>query len=123
MARILVVDDEPLFRTFVASVLQIAGHQTTLAADGLEALESPGPFDLLLTDLMMPRMTGGELARRMRQRNPVVKVLYLTGQREKLFKEKAELLAGAAFLAKPVSPEVLEDTVARLLSESIVPVA
>jgi two-component system, cell cycle response regulator CpdR len=79
MARILVVDDEPLFRTFVASVLQIAGHQTTLAADGLEALESPGPFDLLLTDLMMPRMTGGELARRMRQRNPVVKVLYLTG--------------------------------------------
>lgn len=121
MARILVVDDEPSCRTFAALVLQVAGHQTTLAADGLEALEAPGPFDLLLTDLMMPRMMGGELARRMRQGDPAVKVLYLTGDREELFKEKAVLLAGEAFLGKPVSPEMLEETVSLLLSGPVVP--
>jgi len=121
MARILVVDDEPSFRTFVASVLQVVGHQTTLAADGLEALEAQGPFDLLLTDLMMPRMMGGELARRMRQRDPAVKVLYLTGHTEELFKEGTGLLGGEVLLNKPVSPELLEDTVSRLLSGPVAP--
>ena len=119
MARILVVDDEPSFRTFVALVLEIAGHQTTLAADGLEALEAPGPFALLLTDLMMPRMMGDELAHRMRQRDPAVKVLYLTGHAEDLFKDKGRLLAGEALLKKPVSPELLEDTVSLVLSGRI----
>ena len=121
MARILVVDDEPSFRTFAASVLEIAGHQTTLAADGLEALEAPGPFDLVVTDLMMPRMMGDELARHMRQRDPTVKVLYLTGHAEELFKDRGMLLAGEAVLKKPVSPELLEDTVSLLLSGRIAP--
>lgn len=119
MARILVVDDEPTFRTFAALVLEIAGHQTTLAIDGMEALEAPGPFDLLLTDLMMPRMMGDEFARQMRQRDSTVKVLYLTGHTEALFKDRRMLLAGEALLKKPVSPELLEDTVSRLLSGRI----
>jgi CheY-like chemotaxis protein len=93
VTHILVVDDEPSFRTFAALVLEIAGHQTTLAAYGLEAPEAPGPFDLLLTDVMMPRMMGDELARRMRQRDPTVKVLYLTGTRRSC-KDGGMLLAG-----------------------------
>jgi DNA-binding response OmpR family regulator len=119
VARILVVDDEPSFRTFVALVLEIAGHRVMLAADGLEALEASGLFDLLVTDLMMPRMMGHELARRMRQRHPTVKVLYLTGHTAELFRNKGRLLAGEAVLTKPVSPELLEDTVSLLLSGRI----
>ena len=120
MARILVVDDEPSFRTFAASVLEIAGHQTTMAVDGVNALDAPGPFDLLLTDLMMPRMMGDELARHMRQRDPTVKVLYLTGHPEELFKDGGMLFAGEVVLKKPVSPELLEDTVSLVLSACIV---
>jgi len=119
VARILVVDDEPSFRTFAALVLEIAGHQTTLAVDGLDALDAPGPFDLLLTDLMMPRMMGDELARHMRQRDPTVKVLYLTGHPEELFKDERMLFAGEVVLKKPISPELLEDTVSLLLSACI----
>jgi len=121
VARILVVDDDRSFRIFAASVLEVAGHQTTLAADGLEALEAPGPFDLLLTDLMMPRMMGDELAKSMRRRDPAVKVLYLTGTPEELLKDKAKRLAGESFLGKPVSPGLLEDTVSLLLSGRTLP--
>ena len=116
MARILVVDDESSFRMFTALVLDLIGHQTTQAASGREALEAPGPFDLLLTDLMMPLMMGDELAERMRQRDPAVKVVYLTGHAEEWFKDKGMRLAGDTVLQKPVSPELLEDTVSHLLS-------
>lgn len=121
MARILVVDDELSFRTYAALALEVAGHQTTEAADGVEALEAPGPFELLLTDLMMPRMMGDELARRMRQRDPAVKVLYLTGCSEELFKEKVVLSAGESVRCKPISPELLEETVSLLLCGRTVP--
>src|SRR5258708_797969 len=70
--RILVVEDESSMREFVDRVLREAGYWTARMVDGEEALalaEHFGPFDLLLTDLMMPRMSGTELARRLRQTN------------------------------------------------------
>ena len=71
-------------------VLREAGYETRLAADGPEALEAAkngAAIDILVTDLMMPQMTGDELARRMRQEEPTLKVLYLTGFSDRLFKE------------------------------------
>src|SRR5215470_2568801 len=76
----LVVDDEEPVRRFVNRVLTEANYRTTLAADGAEAVTmaaAHGPFDILVTDLMMPEMTGDELARRLRQNDPRLKVLYL----------------------------------------------
>jgi CheY-like chemotaxis protein len=87
----------------------------------VEALEASGRFELLLTDLMMPRMMGDELARRMRQRDPAVKVLYLTGCSEELFKEKVVLSAGESVRCKPISPQLLEETVSLLLCGRTVP--
>jgi len=116
MARILVVDDESSFRMFAALVLDLIGHQTTQAGSGREALDAPGSFDLLLTDLMMPLMMGDELAQQMRQRDPAVKVVYLTGHGEEWFKDKGMRLAGDTVLQKPVTPALLEDTVSHLLS-------
>ena len=116
--KVLVVDDEALVRTFVGRVLRDAGYQPALAGDGTEALEvarTLGQFAILVTDVMMPQMGGDELARRLRQREPDLKVLYLTGYSDQLFKDKVTLWADEAFLDKPCSVKGLSQAVSRLL--------
>ena len=115
---VLVVDDEDLVRKFVERVLREAGYQTATASDGPEALEAasrPEGFDILVTDVMMPQMTGDELARRIRISTPGIKVLYLTGFSDRLFKEKVTLWADEAFLDKPCSVKGLLQAVSLLL--------
>jgi CheY-like chemotaxis protein len=74
-----------------------------------------GPFDILVTDLMMPQMTGDELARRLRQNDPRMRVLYLTGFSDSLFKEKVTLWQDEAYLDKPCSVKGLLQAVSLLL--------
>jgi two-component system, cell cycle sensor histidine kinase and response regulator CckA len=104
--RVLIVDDEEPVRRFVDRVLREAGCETSLASDGPEALQVAATIDrldLLVTDVMMPQMNGDELARQLRLRDPDLKVLYLTGYSDKLFKEKVMLWDQEAFLDKPCS--------------------
>jgi CheY-like chemotaxis protein len=115
---VLVVDDEELVRKFVERVMREAGYETATAADGPEALEVAArleTFDILVTDVMMPQMTGDELARRIRASTPGIKVLYLTGFSDRLFKEKVTLWADEAFLDKPCSVKGLLEAVSLLL--------
>src|SRR5688572_2153488 len=110
--RVLVVDDEESVRRLVERVMREAGHDTITAEDGNQALEraqDPGAFDILVTDVMMPGMAGDELARRLRQNEPGLKVLYLTGYSDTLFKEKVTLWEGEAFLDKPCSVKGLRE--------------
>jgi two-component system cell cycle sensor histidine kinase/response regulator CckA len=119
---ILIVDDEESIRTYVDRVLSKAGYQTTLAVDGAAAIEvaaGGGPFDLLLTDVMMPEMTGAELARRLRLGQPHLKVLYLTGYADQLFTEKVTLWEDEAFLEKPCSAAALMEAVSLAITGSI----
>ena len=114
----LIVDDEPSVQRFVMRVLSEAGYATTVAGDGPDALEVASrmeEFDILVTDVMMPQMTGDELARRLRAQRPALKVLYLTGFSDRLFKEKVTLWADEAFLDKPCSVKGLLQAVALLL--------
>jgi CheY-like chemotaxis protein len=106
---VLVVDDDQAVRDFVARVLREAGYRTLEACSGPDAIElaSKGPIDLLLTDVNMPRMTGDELARRLRHDEPTLKVLYLTGYSDQLFNEKSTLWQDEAFLEKPCTIEGL----------------
>lgn len=118
-ARILIVDDEPSVLDFVGRVLREAGYTTAAASDPVAALtltEGFRPFDLLLTDVMMPQMQGDELARRLRQNEPHLKVLYLTGFSDVLFKEKGTLWEDEAFLDKPTSVNGLLEAVSLLLA-------
>jgi len=117
-ARVLVVDDEEAIRKFVTRVLSDAGYRTVVAASGPEAITiaaGADAFDLIVTDLMMPEMTGDELARRLRQNEPALKVLYLTGFSDRLFKEKVTLWEDEAFLDKPCSVKSLREAVSLLL--------
>jgi two-component system cell cycle sensor histidine kinase/response regulator CckA len=117
-ANVLIVDDEETLRRFVDRVLTQAGYTTTTASDGPEAIAAAaklGSIDLLVTDLMMPQMTGDELARRLRQNQPSLKVLYLTGFADRLFKEKVTLWQDEAFLEKPCSIKGLMEAAALLL--------
>ena len=114
----LIVDDEEPLRRFVERVLQQAGYRTAVAADGPEAIEKARTletFDILVTDVMMPQMTGDELARRLRQTEPRLKVLYLTGYSDRLFKEKVTLWKDEAYLDKPCSVKGLMEAVSLLL--------
>ena len=116
--RVLIVDDELSVRKFVERVLGEAGYTIASASDGPEALavaEKLEHFDILVTDVMMPQMTGDELARRLRAAHPGLKILYLTGFSDRLFKEKATLWADEAFLDKPCSVKGLRQAVSLLL--------
>jgi CheY-like chemotaxis protein len=115
--QVLIVDDEEPIRRFVERALRDARYEIHTAPDGPSALAlvaSGRPVDVLVTDLMMPGMTGDELARRMRQSEPSLKVLYLTGFSDKLFKEKVTLWDDEAFLDKPCSVKGLQEAVALL---------
>ena len=121
---VLIVDDEPSVQKFVERVLSEAGYATRTAGDGPEALQivqKLGAVDILVTDVMMPQMTGDELARRLRQSEPGLKVLYLTGFSDSLFKEKVTLWEDEAFLDKPCSVRGLQQAVSLLMFGRLTP--
>ncbi len=110
--RVLVVDDEAPIRGLVQRILSTENYEILCAESGEEALRmmaAPGTpsIDLLVTDLMMPGMTGRELAAIVRSRNPAVRVLYQTGFVDTLFNGSAELGEGESFLEKPFGAEGL----------------
>jgi CheY-like chemotaxis protein len=115
--RVLAVDDDEGVRRFVSHVLEDAGYVVTVAADGPDAIHIAAqarPFDMLLADLKMPQMAGDEMARILRYREPDLKVLYLTGYADQLFKEKPTLWDGEAFLEKPCTVAALLEAVSLL---------
>ena len=119
---VLIVDDEEAVLRFVERVLRDAGYKTVSASSGPEAIDvarREAPLGGLVTDLMMPGMTGDELARLLRQSEPELKVLYLTGYSDRLFKEKAMLWADEAFLDKPCSVKGLREALSLLLFGSM----
>ncbi len=121
---VLVVDDEEAVLRFVDRVLRDAGYKTAVANSGPEAIEVAkkiGPLAALVTDVMMPGMTGDELARMLRQTEPTLKVLYLTGYSDRLFKEKTMLWADEAFLDKPCTVKGLREAVSLLMTGKFEP--
>ena len=120
-ATILIVDDEEPIRRLVDRILQSAGYITRLAASGADALaiaDGPGPIDLMVTDMMMPEMNGDEVARRLRQKYPALKVLYYTGFADRLFNEKGTMWEDEAYLEKPSGVRGLLEAVSLLYNRN-----
>ncbi len=113
---ILCVDDEPVSLLVRSKVLEKAGHQVIRAGSGSDALKTlqSQPVDLVLSDLLMPNMTGIELTRTIKQLRPDLPVILFSGVNEL---PEEELMADV-FLSKLEGPEILCDTVAEVLHRS-----
>ena len=116
---VLVVDDEEPIRRVARRVLESGGFDVLDASNGFEALEQLDKgthIDLLMADLRMPQLGGGEMARRFRAANPDLKVLYVSGYTDELFEDRQVLWDGEAFLDKPFSPKGLVEAATLLLN-------
>jgi CheY-like chemotaxis protein len=102
---ILIAEDQPSVRHFASTVLRSSGYQVLEAASGEEALSvaasHAGAIHLLLTDIVMPGMSGRSLAARLAIERPGIKVLYMSGYAEEAGLDPDSPNAGAAFIPKP----------------------
>ncbi|MGE3706262.1 MAG: ATP-binding protein [Vicinamibacterales bacterium] len=117
---ILLVEDEPALRDLGAAMLRRSGYWVLEAANGAEALEvcarQAGPIHLLLTDVVMPGITGAGLARRILPTRPETRVLYMSGYTDN--PEGLGLGPDSDFLGKPFTPSELLDRVRSLLDRN-----
>ncbi len=119
METILVVEDDDQVREVSARMLRAAGYSVLTGSDGGEAMqlcaEHPGEIHLLLTDMVMPGITGRELAHQMREVRPGLPVLFMTGYLPGNGGSHTELGPGAMFLHKPFDGEELRGKVRQAL--------
>jgi CheY-like chemotaxis protein len=122
---VAVVDDDPMMLDVLSRILQRENYELLMAGGGPEIMAKleahRGAVDLLVTDYSMPGMQGRELADKVRERFPAVKVLYQTGFSDKLFENRVELEDGAAFLEKPFTARGLREAARLVLFGSINP--
>ncbi len=117
---ILLVEDEPLVRELSRDMLERQGYRVILAGDAGEAERIGGhsaSFDLLITDTVMPTISGLELARRLRASHPGLKVLFILGYAEQPENEEPAL-PGAAYLQKPFSADSLGRKIRQVLNRT-----
>ncbi|MEM6612508.1 MAG: response regulator [Cyanobacteria bacterium P01_C01_bin.72] len=122
-STVLIAEDSVATRRMLEKILVAAGYQVIVCRDGQEALDqlaqSQGQIDLILSDVEMPRVNGFELLKKARaqpdfQNTPIVMATSRTGDRHR---QQAMSLGATDYLGKPVQPQNLIDTVARLLSQ------
>jgi len=116
--RILVVDDEEKMRRLLEMSLKNMGHEVVMAADGVEALAccDEAPFDLILTDLKMPRMDGLQLLKTLRERGEEVPVIVLTAFGTIETAVEAMKLGASDYIIRPFEMETVELAVTRALA-------
>jgi PAS domain S-box-containing protein len=117
--RILVVEDEPMVRDIIARSLREHGYQVLQAASGPEALDLAArqqrPPSLVIADVVMPGMSGGQLAARLAERWPAVPVLYTSGYTGLDAVSQGLLEDGREFIPKPLDPDTLAKRVRQIL--------
>ncbi|MBI3927895.1 MAG: response regulator [Armatimonadetes bacterium] len=118
--RILLVEDEDAVRQLVFHVLSTVGYSVVQACDGEEALRiaeaDTSPFALMITDVVMPRMSGPELAQRLAASGRISRVLYMSGYPGEEMVRYGLATQQPAFLAKPFPPAALARKVRELLA-------
>ncbi len=107
MPTILLTDDDSGVRAPLRRILEDSCYEVVEAGGGEEALAlaagRDGPIHLLLTDVVMPGLSGGELARKLGDSRPRMRILFMSGYSSEAVATQGNLLPGAGFLAKPFS--------------------
>ena len=123
---ILFVEDETVVRHLVAEILENSGYTVMQAGDGPSALEllrrHTDTLDLLVTDVVMPGMSGPEVTQAVTSMRPGTQVLYISGYTDSAIGHHGVLEPGIAFLQKPFSADDLTRKVRTLLDEASIPV-
>ena len=114
--KILIVEDDPFVCEALTMLLQFEGHTVKTAANGHHALAifQPGKFDLIITDFVMPAMSGDRLAAEIKALDPRQPVVLATAYAEKLDGPGCSSLPVDQFIAKPFEIQSLRETIARL---------
>jgi two-component system, cell cycle response regulator CpdR len=117
MTRILLAEDDDSMRGFLQRALERAGHDVIAFENGADAYErlKEEPFTLLLTDIVMPRMDGIELARRASELDPDLKIMFITGFAAVTLNNDVDAPKDARVLSKPFHLKDLVNEVERLL--------
>jgi PAS domain S-box-containing protein len=126
METILLVEDDPALREMAATLLRRLGYTVLAAANGIEALSlkqqrGTGHIDLLFTDVVMPHMSGKELADRVRALYPHTKILFTSAYTENTIVHQGVLDKGVALLQKPFTPSALAHKLREVLDQPNIP--
>ena len=121
METVLLAEDEGSLRELIGELLEANGYQVLAAEDPRKAIETAerhgGVIHLLLTDVLMPGMNGRELAQRVRELRPDIRVLYMSGHTEDSIAQSGLVERGALLISKPFTQESL----ARKVREALGP--
>ncbi|MFN2387385.1 MAG: response regulator [Thermoanaerobaculia bacterium] len=116
---VLLVEDEPAVQAVVLKILARYGYKALVASTPEQALqvrsEYPGTIDLLLSDVVLPQMSGREVATAVARRRPGIRVLYISGYTDDAIVQHGILEPGTAFLQKPFTPHALSRKVREVL--------
>lgn len=116
---ILLVEDELMVRELAKRILTDNSYQVLEASRGDEALEISknfkNPIDLMVTDVVMPGMSGKELAKRLRKFRPRMKILFISGYTDEVMNHKGKIEEDTEFLQKPFVPDTLLEIIRRIL--------
>ncbi len=120
--RILLIDDEKQIIDIEQQILERLGYKVTTKTDSQEALEEfaalPERYDLVITDMTMPKMTGDQLARKLMEIKPGIPVILCTGFNESITEEKALAMGIDKFIMKPIVKDQLAGTIRSVLDSS-----
>jgi len=118
MSKILLAEDDTDMRRFLVKALQNAGYEVISYDNGLSAYQRlrEEPFELLLTDIVMPEMDGIELARRASELDPDIKIMFITGFAAVALNSDSQAPKNAKVLSKPVHLRDLVNEVQKMLA-------
>ena len=122
IGKILVIDDDPVLVNLVVEMLEIIGYNTVSSISGKEGLrifkEAPGDFDLVITDMTMPEITGDMLAQEIINIRSNIPIILCTGFNDHLSETQANELGICELVMKPVNIKTLSGVIQRVIGKN-----